>query len=189
MDQEAADELCRGQPHDLLAVAGFDAVVLPAEGDGLGIGADQARIRDRHPVGVTAQIGQYSLRPAKGWLGVVSKTRLRHDGHPFGFAEWGEPCCEVISLRQPFETAKERQLTSPVQIHQPGGRHSATSPRIFVSNDRPAAGDRSPLSILGQNEMAADCFVAQVSRQTKALWYRPQKRKPTPTVAAVVRVR
>jgi hypothetical protein len=39
MDQEAANELGRGQPHDLLPVAGFDAVILPAEGHGLSIGA------------------------------------------------------------------------------------------------------------------------------------------------------
>ena len=40
MDQEAADELGCGHPHDLLAVAGFDAVVLPAECTGLGVGSE-----------------------------------------------------------------------------------------------------------------------------------------------------
>jgi len=52
MDQEAADELGRGQPHDLLPVAGFDAVILPAEGDGPGIGPDPTE-----PLASPARIG------------------------------------------------------------------------------------------------------------------------------------
>src|SRR5882757_10975495 len=35
VDQEAADELVGGQPHDLLAIAVLDPVILPAEGDSL----------------------------------------------------------------------------------------------------------------------------------------------------------
>jgi len=68
MDQKEADELGRAQPHDLLAVAGFDVVILPAEGDGLGVGTDQARVRDGDAVGVSAQIGQHGLGPPKGGL-------------------------------------------------------------------------------------------------------------------------
>jgi hypothetical protein len=109
MDQEAANELGCGQPHDLLAVAGFDAVILPTEGDGLGIGADQAVVRDRHPMGIAAQVSQHGLGAAKGRFGV---------NHPFGFAERGEPLREGIRLRQPSEIAEEGQLTGPVQIHQ-----------------------------------------------------------------------
>ena len=56
MDQEPANELGRGKPHYLLAVAGFDAVVFPAERHDIGIRADQARIRDGDPVGVAAQL-------------------------------------------------------------------------------------------------------------------------------------
>jgi len=87
LDQEAANKLRRGQPHHLLPVARFDAVILPAESDGLGIGADQARIRDRDPVGVSAQVSQHRLRAAERWLGV---------DYPFGFAEWGEPGSERL---------------------------------------------------------------------------------------------
>ena len=48
-------------------VAGFDAVILPAEGDGLGIGADQAGVRDGDPVGIAAQASTAS-GPPKGGL-------------------------------------------------------------------------------------------------------------------------
>lgn len=40
MNKEAADELGRGEAHNLLAIAVLDAVIFPAEGDGIGIGGD-----------------------------------------------------------------------------------------------------------------------------------------------------
>jgi len=54
MDQKATDELGLGQSHDLLSVAALDPVVLPAEGDSIDIGADQAVVRDRHHVSIAA---------------------------------------------------------------------------------------------------------------------------------------
>lgn len=56
----------RGRPHDLLPVAALDAVILPAERHGIGIGTDQAVVRDRHPVGVAAQVSQNRLRLPEG---------------------------------------------------------------------------------------------------------------------------
>jgi hypothetical protein len=44
MDQKAADELVRGQPHHLLALSIFDAIVFPSERDRGGIGADDAAV-------------------------------------------------------------------------------------------------------------------------------------------------
>ena len=41
MDQGAADELRRGKPHDLLAIAVLNGLVLPSECDGVGISADE----------------------------------------------------------------------------------------------------------------------------------------------------
>jgi len=41
VDQEPADELIRGQAHNLHPVSLFDAVVFPAEDHGIGISADQ----------------------------------------------------------------------------------------------------------------------------------------------------
>jgi hypothetical protein len=42
VDQEAADELGHGKPHDLLAIAILNAVVLPSECDSVGISAAEA---------------------------------------------------------------------------------------------------------------------------------------------------
>ena len=52
VDQEPADELGRGQAHDLHAVTALDAVILPPEGHGAGIRADEAVVRDRDTVRV-----------------------------------------------------------------------------------------------------------------------------------------
>lgn len=64
MDQEPADKLRRRQAHDFLPVTGLDAVILPPKRDSLGVGADQAVVRDRHAVCVSAQVGQHRLRAA-----------------------------------------------------------------------------------------------------------------------------
>lgn len=80
MDQDATDELGRGQPHDFLPVAGFDAVILPAKGDGMGIGADQTRVGNGDAVRVAAEIGQHGLGFSEGRLGI---------DHPFGLSERG----------------------------------------------------------------------------------------------------
>ncbi len=81
MDQEAANKLGRGQSRDLLAIAGFDAVILPAESDGLGIGADHAGVRDCHPVGVSAQVSQHGLGTAEGWLGIDDHHEILQSPH------------------------------------------------------------------------------------------------------------
>ena len=108
VDQEPADEVRRGQPHDLLPAAGFDAVIFPTEGHGMGIGTDQACVRNGDAVRVAAQIGQHSLGPSERWFGV---------DHPFGFAERGEPGGEGLRVGQFGQSAEEGQLTGPVQGH------------------------------------------------------------------------
>ena len=110
MDQETAYELGGGQPHHLLPVARLDAVVLPAEGDRLGIGADQAGVGDRHSVCVTAEIRQHGFRAAEGRLSI---------DHPCGFVERREPTGKSIGTGQPGEIAEEGQLTPTMQVHQP----------------------------------------------------------------------
>ena len=104
MDQETAYELGGGQPHHLLPVTRLDAVVLPSEGDRLGISADQTGVRDRHSVGVAAEIGQHRVRPAEGRFGI---------DHPVGFTEWSEPCSEGARVRQPSQIVVSIQMAIP----------------------------------------------------------------------------
>src|SRR5229473_1222106 len=59
VDEEAADELVGVECHELEALAPFDAIVLPLEGDALFIERDQAAVGDGDAMGVARQIAQY----------------------------------------------------------------------------------------------------------------------------------
>jgi hypothetical protein len=52
VQQEAAHELLGAQAHRFVAHLSMFAVVLPAEGDAAIIQGDEARVGDRHPMGV-----------------------------------------------------------------------------------------------------------------------------------------
>jgi hypothetical protein len=110
VDQEPADELVGAEPHDPLPVAGLDPVVLPAERDRVGVGADQAAIGDGDAVGVAAEIGEHGLGAAEGGLGV---------DHPLGLAERGEVCREGSGIGQPRQIAEDLELPRLVQGRQP----------------------------------------------------------------------
>lgn len=138
MDQEAADELGCGKAHDLLAIAIFDAIILPTESYSVGIRADQAMVRDRYPVGIAAQIGKHGLWAAKGRFGI---------DHPFGFTEWGEPGGKGIRPDQPLQVAIESQLSGLVQRHQAvqkeaaeqAGQHAHMQEEPGLAGDPPGA--------------------------------------------------
>src|SRR5258705_741311 len=70
VDEEPADELGRRERHGLVAAGPLDPVVLVAERDAGGVGADEPGVGDRDPVGVAGQIGQHLLGPGKRPLAV-----------------------------------------------------------------------------------------------------------------------
>ena len=65
VDEEAADELVGCERHALVAVAAFDPVILPPEGDAGVIECDQPAVGDGDAVGVAREIGQHRLRAAE----------------------------------------------------------------------------------------------------------------------------
>ena len=109
MDHETADDLIGGQLHDPLSVAGLDAVILPAERDGLGISADQAVVRDRHAVRVAAKIGQHRLGATERRFGV---------DHPFSFSERGQPSGEGPGVGKPRQAAEEGKSAGAMEGQQ-----------------------------------------------------------------------
>ena len=66
--EKAADELVCGERHHLVALATFEPVVLPLEGDAFLVACDQAAIGDGDAVGVAREIAQTSFGPPKGRL-------------------------------------------------------------------------------------------------------------------------
>ena len=91
MDQEPPDELVSGESNDGSPIAIPDATILPAKGDGLGVSADQAGVRDGDAVDVAAKVGEDRLWAAEGRFGV---------DHPFGFMEWCRPGGECGDVGQ-----------------------------------------------------------------------------------------
>jgi len=61
---EAAQEFIDGQRHEALFV--FVRRVAPAEGDDAVSKSDEPMVRDRHPMGVLAEVAECVLRSAEG---------------------------------------------------------------------------------------------------------------------------
>ncbi len=70
MNQEPANELIGIQCHDLVSGTSLLAIVLPLEGDTVLIQGEQSAVGDSDPVGIAREVGQYRLRPGKGFFGV-----------------------------------------------------------------------------------------------------------------------
>ena len=68
VEEEAPDELVRGQPHDLGGAV--LAVVLPGEGDVVLVAGDEPAIGDGDAMGVAAEIGEHLGGAAEGLLGI-----------------------------------------------------------------------------------------------------------------------
>ena len=82
MQEKAAQELVRAEPHD--AVRAASAIVLVAERH-LGVGdVDQPGIADGGPMGVAGEIGQHALRSAEGRFGVDDERALAKRAQAFG---------------------------------------------------------------------------------------------------------
>lgn len=66
MQHEAADELIRGQCHDLLLMRGIPAVILIPERHASFIERQETAVRDGDTVGIARQVGQHRFGPGKG---------------------------------------------------------------------------------------------------------------------------
>lgn len=120
MHQEPADELVRVESHDLHTIAAPDPIVFPSERHGVGIGADEALVRDRNTVRVTTEVGQNCLGAAERWFGV---------NDPFGFAERRKPYGEGFSVRQLGQVTEEGQLSGAMKRHQSFHKQAAKQTR------------------------------------------------------------
>jgi hypothetical protein len=79
VQQKAPNELVRSQGHDPVALGTVAAIVLLAEGHATLIERTQPPVRDRHPVGVTRQIGEHRRRPGE-WCFGIDMPRFLADG-------------------------------------------------------------------------------------------------------------
>ncbi len=87
MEQEPAQEFIDGQRHQALFV--FVSRVAPAEGDDAVGKSDEPMVRDRHPMGVLAEIAKCVLRSTEGALRINDhgerNSGRSHAAKAFGF--------------------------------------------------------------------------------------------------------
>ncbi len=98
MQQEAADELRRGQRHGLPAV--LLAVVFPAEADRAVVERQDTLVGDGHAVGVAAEIVEHAGGAVEGGPGV---------DHPLAAAKGPQPAREGVRVGQGLERTAEAQ--------------------------------------------------------------------------------
>ena len=99
VEEEAPDELVRGQTHDPdSAVA---AIVLPSEGDMILVAGHEAAVGDGDAVGVAAEIGE-DLGGATEWLLGIDD--------PVAPPQGGEIAREVVAIGECGEIAEEAQF-------------------------------------------------------------------------------
>jgi len=103
--EEAADELVDGERHHLVALAAFEPVVLPLEGDALVVACEQAAIGDGNAMGVAGEIAQDFLRPAEGALAVDSPVCVVQRPQIGG---------ERLRIDKPGKLAEELQFTGVI---------------------------------------------------------------------------
>src|SRR5260370_29713826 len=68
VDEKAAQELIRGNGHDLLLAA--VGVVSPAEGDAIALKGHETMVGDGDAVGIAGQVVENILGAAERWLGI-----------------------------------------------------------------------------------------------------------------------
>src|SRR5215467_6635547 len=81
VDQEPPDELGWTKRHGRVPSRSFDAVVLDFERDVVGIGRDQAGIRDSNAMGVARKIGEHE-HPCWPPAGVWQTSAAGYVGRP-----------------------------------------------------------------------------------------------------------
>src|SRR5215510_12992441 len=92
MQQKAAHELLGRQRHEFVFVV--VTIVTPAKGDRSVVDGDQAMIRDRHAMGIAAEIVQDLVWAAKGRLGIHhplgGPQRSEVSGKALSICQWGQ---------------------------------------------------------------------------------------------------
>jgi hypothetical protein len=106
MRQKTADELGRLDRHGFVTAGPLDAVVLVREGHAVLVSGNQAPVRDRNPVRVAREVGQYGSGPGKWALGI---------DEPLGLSERRQESGERIRIGEMRMLAKEAQLAGLVR--------------------------------------------------------------------------
>lgn len=134
MNEEATDELGRGQCHGGVAARAFEAVIFDAEGDAPVVHAYQAAVGDSDTVGVTRQVCQHGFGSGERFLGV---------DNPVDFAQRLQDSIEGSTINKLGMGSEEVQRSSLMQLGQPVQKETAIQTRQHPNGQEKvfAAGD------------------------------------------------
>ncbi|GCD51237.1 hypothetical protein NBRC106471_2793 [Acetobacter pasteurianus subsp. pasteurianus LMG 1262 = NBRC 106471] len=116
MQHEAADELIRGECHDLLLVGRVPPVVLVAERHAVFVERQEAAVRDGDTVGIARQVGQHCFRTGKRRFGVDDPAPAAHRSQ---IPQKGTTLCQSGKM------APEDQPVGIEKCAQPGQEQAA----------------------------------------------------------------
>ena len=111
VQEEAAHELARCQPHHFRFGAAVVAIVLPAEADVRVISRDQPVVADGHAMGVAREIGKHLFGPCERPLGIDD---------PFHRQQGSEVVIEAGRIGELGQIAEELQLSAGMQLRESG---------------------------------------------------------------------
>ena len=103
--EKAADELVCRERHHLIALAPFEPVVLPVEGDAFLVACEQAPVGDGHTVGIAGEVAQDLLGSCEGSFAV---------NHPLAVAQRRQISREGSRICQRSVPAEELELPGAV---------------------------------------------------------------------------
>jgi hypothetical protein len=142
VEEKAADELVRGEPHNAFAPG---AAIVPVREGHLVVDGDEPRIGDRGAMGVTGEIGQHALGAAERRLGVDDEGAVAERADALG--ESGG-VCERRELAEKAEFAASEGRREAVEEEPAEGLRQgadgeqevrlASDPSLAVEGDAPA---------------------------------------------------
>ena|SRR5436190_4090462 len=107
VQKESAQELVDSQRHQTLLI--LVSGIAPAESDDTVGERDQAMVRDRHTMGVLAEIAKCMSRASK---------RTFRVNHPLGAEQRTQPGCERLRIRKSGECSVETEFVFRMQFPQ-----------------------------------------------------------------------
>src|SRR6185437_735837 len=145
VEQEATDELVGLEGHGLLGVA--VPIVLPFESDLPVVDVQDAVVRDRHTVGVAADVVEDLFGSGKGGLGV---------NHPLLLSQGVQIVEECLALAQSLKSGEELKLAAVKGVHEQFQESAAEVAREHPHGEEETGAAGNPSLPVGGQSAARD---------------------------------
>ena len=147
MQEDAPDELRRGQGHGLLTRCVGTAVVGVAEPDLPRVEGEEPLVGDGDPMRVPTDVIEHLVGPGEGWLGV---------DHPVGLPGGLEMGGKVLPIVEGVECAGEVQLAGLERLAHGVEQQPANEPGEHPDREEEPGAARHPLRTIGRESPAGD---------------------------------